>query len=168
MWPEEWVEWISSGGHKERKQVFLAFKEEIPDLLAVSLRDRDDEPSGTVGADLIDGSHEPPDGFDCRKWRRRHIESYLIWPPAIAAASGLSEDEVNERLRDTFAIAIPPDAFKQSDVPEALLDLRGKRILTGGGSPLFGQFDVSVYDVANVIEPEAICDDIVTFINVLR
>ncbi|MCH9052051.1 MAG: AAA family ATPase [Proteobacteria bacterium] len=141
-WPEEWVEWVSSRGHKERRQVFLALKEEIPDLLAVSLRDRDDEPIETVDADLVDGSHQPPDGFDCRKWRRRHIESYLIWPPAIAAASGLSEDEVNERLRDRFAIAIPQDAFKQSDVPEALLDLRGKQILTGGGSPLFEQFDV--------------------------
>jgi predicted ATPase len=168
VWPEDWVEWISSRGHKERRQVFLALREEIPDLIAVSLRDRDDEAIDTVDADLIDKSHKQLDGFDCRKWRRRHIESYLIWPPAIAAASDLSEDEVNEKLRDRFAIAIPKDTFTQSDAPEALLDLRGKQILTGGGNPLFEQFDVSVYDVAKVIEPEAICDDIVTFINVLR
>jgi len=40
--------------HKERKMLYRALLEEIPDLIAVSLRDRDDESSGSVGADLVD------------------------------------------------------------------------------------------------------------------
>lgn len=166
-WPNGWVEWLIPSGHKERKQVFLALAEEIPGLMAISLRDRDDEPIGTVGSDLVDQSHRQIAKFDCRKWRRRHIESYLIWPPAIAAASGLSESEVDVKLAQSFAIAIPRDSFTHSDVPEVLLDLHGKSILKKGGGATSGQFDVNVFDVAKAIEPDGICDDIKTFINLL-
>ncbi|MCH7928890.1 MAG: AAA family ATPase [Proteobacteria bacterium] len=168
VWPENWVEWCSTGGHKERKQVFLALKEEIPELVAISLRDRDDEPIGTVGADLADKAHTSIADFDCRKWQRRHIESYLIWPPAIAAATGLTEAEVDQKLRDNFGIAIPRDTYKCSEVPEVLLDLRGKTILKEGDHAILGQMDVSALDVANAIEPDAICDDIRTFLGLLR
>lgn len=166
-WPDEWVEWLVSSGHKERKQVFLALKEEIPGLTAISLRDRDDEPIGTVGADLVDTSHKKIANFDCRKWRRRHIESYLIWPPAISEASGLSESEIDSALAERFAIAIPRDTFTNSDVPDALLNLNGKSILKEGGGPIFGQFDVSAGDVAGAIKPDGICGDLKTFIKLL-
>ena len=132
-WPNGWVEWLIRSGHKERKQVFLALAEEIPRLMAISLRDRDDEPIKTVESDLVDKAHQQIANFDCRKWRRRHIESYLIWPPAIAAASGLSESEVDAKLAQSFAIAIQRDSFTHSDVPEALLNLHGKSILMKGG-----------------------------------
>lgn len=70
-WPTQWVEWRSANGHKERKQLFRALSEEIPGLIAISLRDRDDEPLNSVGPNLEDTGHsEPPDGFYCRKWRR--------------------------------------------------------------------------------------------------
>ena len=85
--------------------MYLALKEEIPDLVAMSLRDRDDEPAETVGPDLVDGSSEEAD-FLPRRWRRRYIESYLICPPAIAAATGLSSQEVEQRLSDHHGLAV--------------------------------------------------------------
>ncbi len=88
--PEEWVEWRTTRSQKERKQLYLSLLEEIPDLVALSLRDRDDEPIETVDTDLRDKSVAEGGGFFARKWRRRYIESYLIWPPAIATVTGLS------------------------------------------------------------------------------
>lgn len=84
-WPDCWTEWTTARTQKERKQLCLALKEEIPPLRVLSLRDRDDEPAETVGADLVDHTAAGDSGFHPRRWRRRYIESYLIWPSAIAA-----------------------------------------------------------------------------------
>jgi hypothetical protein len=164
-WPGDWTEWTTNIGHKERKQVSLALKEEVPDLRVLSLRDRDDEPFETVGADLVDGS-TPSTGLDFhpRRWRRRYIESYLIWPPAIAAATGLDVDKVNEMLTENHGIAVG-EKFTESDAPQALLDVRGKSILKAVGTPaVMGQFDVTGLDVAKQMEPDAIPDDIRVFL----
>lgn len=133
-WPESWVIWKSAVGHKERKQLFLALAEEIPELVALSLRDRDDEPQNTVGDELQDRAHQnQPTGFHCRKWRRRHIESYLLWPPAIAAATSRDEDDVRQDLQNQFAIAIGNN-FPDRHPPDALLDIRGKEVLAWLGA----------------------------------
>ena len=108
----------------------------------MSLRDRDDEPAETVGADLVDGSPGDAD-FHPRRWRRRDIESYLIWPPAIAAATGIAEDDVRQQLGDRHAIAVG-STFTESDAPQALLDVRAKQILRpSNGAAILGQFDTS-------------------------
>jgi predicted ATPase len=165
-WPAKWVEWTTARGHRERKQVFAALKEEIPDLVVVSLRDRDDEPAETVGADLVDGNSGEAD-FHPRRWRRRYIESYLIWPPAIAAVTGLDENDIKQQLSDTHAIAVG-STFTDSDAPPALLDIRAKQILRpNNGTPNLGQFDASPVDVAKKIAPEAIPDDVKTFLHEL-
>ena len=125
----EWVEWKNATGHKERKQLFTALSEEINGLVAVSIRDRDDEPHATVGNNLEDKSHQNnPNEFKCIKWRRKHIESYLLWPHALATASGKSEAEIRQILQDKYAIAIG-DNFADLIPPQALLDIRGKDIL---------------------------------------
>jgi hypothetical protein len=79
-----------------------------------------DEPPGAFGdraAPQLGGDA----GYFPRRWRRRYIESYLIWPPAIAAAAGVSEPEVVKELRDRHGIAVGPH-FTDSDPPQALLD----------------------------------------------
>ena len=162
-----WVEWTTSIGHKERKLLHRALSEEIPDLVTVSLRDRDDEPSGTVGTDLRDRSIEETAGFFCRKWRRRHIETYLLSPAAIAAASGMTVDEVEARLVEEFAVAITQENFVPSDAPDAILDLRGKAILKDGDAAILGQVDASAADVARNIDPDWVPDDIRTFLREL-
>lgn len=128
-----WVEWKSVAGHKERKQLFMALKDEIPELVAVSLRDRDDEALGTVGPQLADKNHQAgPAGFHAKKWRRRHVESYLVWPPAMASVAGVQESVIHDRLRNDYGIAVG-DTFPDVDAPAALLDLRGKEVLLGLG-----------------------------------
>jgi hypothetical protein len=165
-WPERWVEWRTTQGQKERKHVYLALKEEIPELVAISLRDRDDEPAETVAPDLVDGASGAAD-FLPRRWRRRYLESYLIWPPAIAAATGLSEDEINQRLADHHGLAIGTN-FPDTNPPQALLDVRGKQILTQpAGTPVLGQVAASAIDVARHMDPAAIPDDIKTFLEEL-
>jgi len=158
--PPAWVEWRSASGQKERKQVFLALKEEIPDLVALSLRDRDDDPLESVGPNLQDQHAGALADFNCRKWRRRYIESYLVWPPALAAASGMPQKAIEDRLRDDHGIAISLENFTRSDAPAALLDLRAKEVLKDGDEAIFGQLPVTAYDVAREMEESAVPDDI--------
>lgn len=163
-WPASWTEWRTTTTQKERRQLYLALKEEIPDLVALSLRDRDDEPAETVKEDLVDRTATADDGFQPRRWRRRYIESYLIWPPAIAAATGLSEAEVRQNLTDNHGISVGAN-FTDANPPQGLLDVRAKQILKEGGStPVLGQFDAGPLDVAKHIDAEAVCDDIKTFL----
>ncbi len=133
VWPECWVEWINKSGHKERKQLFLALKEEIPNLVSISLRDRDDDSLETVSEKLDDKaiSNLPPDLY-CKKWRRRHIESYLLWPQALAFVCQKDVSEIVGTLNDKYGIVIGEN-FPESYPPKALLDIRGKEILASFG-----------------------------------
>jgi hypothetical protein len=163
-WPDRWVEWTTPTTQKDRKQLYLALKSEIPQLAVLSLRDRDDEPAETVGPDLVDRSAAADSDFHPRRWRRRYIESYLIWPPAIAAATGLTEEQVNERLSDHHGISVGAN-FTDSEPPQALLDIRAKRILKTGSAPVLAQFDATAIDVAKHLDATAVCDDMKTLLN---
>ena len=130
----------------------------------LSLRDRDDEPAETVGTDLVDRTATGDSGFHPRRWRRRYIESYLLWPPAIAAATGLPETEIRQDLTDHHAIAVGA-GFIDTEPPQALLDVRAKKILKPtGGTAILGQFDTSAVDVARHMDAGAIPEDIKTFL----
>jgi hypothetical protein len=167
-WPESWIEWTTNSPHKERRHLYLALKEEIDDLVVMSLRDRDDDPINNAGADLVDkGATTTEDNFLPRRWRRRYIESYLIWPPAIAAASGLTVEEVRSQLAEQHALAVT-EAFPATEPPQALLDVRGKEILkTVGSEAIMGQFSASAVEVARHLDADHICDDIKTFLEEL-
>jgi len=131
---DDWVEWKNTKGHKERKQLFLALKEEIPHLIVVSLRDRDDEAKNTVGDALRDKSHEHGVAdFHCKKWRRRHIESYLLWPAAIAAAAGVTEEHVISTLSNDHALVVGA-SFPDINAPDALIQVPGKEVLAAIGA----------------------------------
>ncbi|MFN8164391.1 MAG: hypothetical protein U0R26_11325 [Solirubrobacterales bacterium] len=102
--------------------------------------------------------------FHPRRWRRRYRESYLIWPPAIAAA-WLSEDEVRTSLTDLHGIAVG-ETFVDGAAPQALMDVRGKEILpVVGGPAVLGQLSVSAVDVASAMDGESIPEDIKTFLS---
>jgi energy-coupling factor transporter ATP-binding protein EcfA2 len=164
-WPDEWTIWITSVPQKERKQLYLALKEEIPDLVVLSLRDRDDEPAETVGADLVDHTSPADANFHPRRWRRRYIESYVIWPPAIASATGLDVAVVRQELTDHHGLSVGAH-FTDSDPPQALLDVRAKQILRpSGGMAVMGQFDASALDVAKHLDIGAIPEDVKTFLD---
>ena len=77
------------------------------------------------------------------------------------------ETEIEDTLREKFGIAISRATFPNSDVPEALLDIRGKAVLKEGQEAILGQIDADVFDVARNIEPAAVCEDIKTFLGKL-
>lgn len=161
-WPSHWVDWTTSRPQKERKQLHLAFREEISGLVTLSLRDRDDEPAN-VGPDLLDSATTESDDFAPRRWRRRYIESYLLWPAAIASATGMAVSAVETQLAEQHGIAIPR-SFPESDAPAAIMDVRAKAMFRSGSVAMFGQFDATPLDVAAAMEPDAIPDDIKTFL----
>lgn len=160
VWPENLVIWPWSGGQKERKQLFLQLQTEIPELKAISLRDRDDEAANSVGVDLSDKSSDTTiDGLKVVKWRRRHIENYVLCPPSIARAANVDEIVVNDFFRERHALAIPAN-FADRDAPPALKDARGKDISQKGPHSIKVVFSVSPLDIARAMEPDEVCEDV--------
>ncbi|MFE2077560.1 MULTISPECIES: ATP-dependent nuclease [Streptomyces] len=157
-WHESWIPWQTSAPHKERSHVFRAISGEVPNLVAYSLRDRDDETFETVGPGLEEKGYKAPQDFLVRKWRRRYIEGYLILPRPLAEAAKLAEEEVVAQLRDDFGIAIG-ESFRKTDAPSAILDMRAKEIL--------GAFKVSSIEVASCFRADEVCDDIITILKEL-
>ncbi len=159
-WPEEWIVWRTTDGQRDRRRLFRALRDEIPELIAYSLRDRDDKPVNTIGPDLEDKDAVDGEGFHSRVWRRRHIESYLIWPPAIARATRMSEDQIEEKLRENHNIAVSRSKWADTNAPQAALDINGKGILKDGDEAILGQLDVNAYDVAAAFEADEVPEDI--------
>jgi len=151
-WTDKWVEWVDKSGNKERKHIFRALAEEIDPLVAISIRDRDDEPVLSVGEQLEDKTCGGcPPRFYPRMWRRRNIESYLIWPEAIALAKGVTLQSITDILRDNHAVTVG-DTFADAIPPEGLLTVDGKKILEGIG--------VDALSVLEHIPADKIAEDI--------
>lgn len=145
-------EWQTTQSHKERRLIWRALRSEYGEIVAISLRDRDDDALGTVGDNLEDKGDQSPDSdFRSRKWRRRYLESYLVVPAAIARATGKTESEVKDVLASEFSITVGKSYFR-SRAAGPLLDLRGKDILH--------RFGLSAFDVAKRLEPEEVCEDL--------
>ena len=163
QWPQNLVIWPWAAGHRERKRLFEELAKEIQGLRVLSLRDRDDEPVNSVQSDLLDKGHDDETvGFTAIKWRRRHIEGYLLCPDAIARAAKTTPETVRLWLADTHALAIPA-GYTSSSVPQALLDANAKRFFLDGES-LEAKFGVTRHAVADALEEHEICEDISTFL----
>jgi predicted ATPase len=162
-WPENLVTWNWSGKVAERKHLYMQLKRDIPGLKALSIRDRDDEPDDTVEASLIDKSNPPKTpGFRALKWRRRHVENYLLNENAIAAAANISVDDV----KGFFArqgIVLPVDTVA-SDVLMSVRDARGKELMIQGGESVRDVYGVTRDQVAQAFKKEDVPADIVTFL----
>lgn len=165
-WPENLVIWNSSSGHKERKQLYLELKKEIPDLKAISLRDRDDEPYNTVGSDLFDKSHTSSDAnVKYMKWRRKELENYLMLPAVLARVANVDIETINEHYR-IFGLAIPNN-YSDSNVPSALYDCNAKEILYELENSFCNVFSIDRYTLAKNYNKDEICTDILTAINTI-
>jgi energy-coupling factor transporter ATP-binding protein EcfA2 len=166
-WPGNVVVWKWAGGHKERRQLFTQLLRDIPDLKAISLRDRDEEADGSVAADLIDkGQSVTSDGFVALKWRRRHIENYLLHPAAIARAAAITEMEVRTFFADNHGLAIPANTTA-TDVVASIRDARGKEILSQGALSLETLLGASRYDIARQMAQSELAEDVKTFLVLL-
>ncbi|WP_374152888.1 AAA family ATPase [Pseudarthrobacter sp. WHRI 8279] len=155
----EWVPWRTTHGQRERKMLWRALIEDVPGIEAISLRDRDEGEVGTVGPNLEDKDSKSVPGFTALKWRRRHIESYLLLPSAIAGTTGLSEDQVSKELQVRQGIFINEE-FTKSNAASTYLEARGKNILAS--------LKTDAVSVAKHIEARLVCDDLRTVIAALR
>ncbi|MDW3689149.1 AAA family ATPase [Cupriavidus sp. CV2] len=167
-WPKNLVPWYWTGKAAERRRLFIQLKRDIPDLKSISIRDRDDEPDATVLANLVDKSFtNNTEGFTALKWRRRHIENYLLCTSAIAKSAGKSQQEVKDFFADEHGLAIPDDATA-TDVIMAIRDARGKELMTEGEKSIRLHFGAKREDVANALVADEIADDIRTFFKAIE
>lgn len=165
-WPSNIVIWQWPGSHKDRRQLFLQIKKDIPSLKAISLRDRDDDADNTTDATLIDKGQKPTsDGFKAIKWRRRHVENYLFVPNAIARAGDIQLEAVTAFF-EGHALAIPKNIL-DTDVAIAIRDARGKELMTGSMGLKF-LLGIDRYEVARSMTKDEISDDIKTFFQELE
>ncbi|HFK8702493.1 TPA: AAA family ATPase, partial [Escherichia coli] len=159
-WPKNIVTWLWTGKSSERFQLYKQLKNEIPDLKAISMRDRDDDSDHSVGADLKDKSTNHGDSdFLAMKWRRRHIENYFLDISAIARAAETSEEDIRSFFRDRHALAIP-DSITSTDIAAALKDAHGKEIFISGENSLKHNFSITRDEVLEHMNKDEICDDI--------
>lgn len=166
-WPEDVVLWPWSAGHKERKQLFAQLRAEVEGLRAISLRDRDEDPPGTVAPDLRDKSlGQPRDGLLCLKWKRRHIENYLLVPAAIARACKRPLAEVDALLAE-HGLSVRGGAGGQR-VPQAVVDARGKELLVDDLRSVERVLGVSREDVAAVMEAREVPSDVIAVLDHLE
>lgn len=164
IWPDNLVVWPWTGSSKERKNLFLQLKDEVPGLKAISIRDRDDQSLETIDAsNLRDKStNSPHEDMKIRVWRRRHIENYLLNPTAIARATNLPLANINEILA-AHALVVPEN-FIQHDVAPAMLDARGKEIMQKGTDSLKNRLAITPIKIAEAMNNDEICLDIIEFI----
>lgn len=162
-WPKNIVTWFWTGKSSERYQLYKQLKNEIPELKAISIRDRDDDSDGSVDSNLKDkGTTYSDENFQAMKWRRRHIENYFLDVSAIAAAAGVNEEQVREFFVEKHALAIP-DSIVATDIAAAIKDARGKEIFIDGQDGLKKEFSITRDQVLNNMEQDRICDDIKHF-----
>lgn len=165
-WPTNIVPWFWTGKHSERFQLFKQLQKDIPGLQAISIRDRDDDADATVGADLIDKDFKPKPGFTAMKWRRRHIENYLLSKTAISRCAEKTAEEIEAFFRPHGLVI--PDNITDSDVAIALRDARGKEILNEGPASARALLNINRDKIAQVLLPNEVADDIKTFLTTLN
>ena len=160
QWIEDWIVWPEKSGHADRVKLANALRQEIAGLKVVSIRDRDLDSKNSIGNDLVSKGLECNGGdFIPLTWKRRNLENYYVWPPAIAIACGFGEAQVNAILANEFGVAIG-DNFRAHEAPAALLDFDGKAILA--------RFGIKLDDISKNIEAAWISDDIVTVLDRLE
>lgn len=162
-WPSNITPWYWTGTASERLQRFRQLKKEIPNLKGISIRDRDNEAANSVGADLIDkGFKHAEESFTVMKWRRRHIEGYLLCKAAIARAAKVEVEKVEEFfMLPEYAIALPDDT-RSSDVALSIREAHAKEMMTEGNS-IRKNFRVTRDKIASALTADEIADDLNTF-----
>lgn len=168
IWPENLVPWFWTGSAGERHKLYMQLRKEIPGLTAISIRDRDDEPGNTTSTSLIDKSFPSKEaGYSAMKWRRRHVEGYLLCKAAIARAAGVEEPKVEEFFANNHGLVLPADTTA-SDVFLTIQDAHAKEIFTKGAGSLKQAFNISRENVAAKLNKAEIPEDMITFFTALQ
>lgn len=166
----DFVVWPWPSGHKERKYFFLEMKKMLPNLKAISLVDRDMETINSVTNSLMDKAYPDPNngdadsGFYARKWRRRHIENYLLHPDSIARAANVGSQEIIDHIVGNFALDLSGRVIDQNE-PEAILQCNAKDIIELNNNSVKNIYNISKFDIAKSTLEEEICQDVSLIIN---
>ncbi len=178
QWPENIVIWADPNKHSDRKQFYLELHHIIPELKAISLRDRDNGDYAQTHANLSTGEisdwHDNPPGVGeirFKTWRRWEIESYLMGVPAMKRLYGrahpeLSADEVDNvvdaKLR-AVSVVINAD-YLQSDRTasnQSLFQNDAKAMLY----PLLNKLNLDKWEVIKEMTEAEVFADVRTIIN---
>lgn len=165
--PENVVIWESTASHSERIMIYKELKKQIPDLKGISLRDRDLESTETVDDKLHYKPIKQTEGIDilCLQWRRRNIESYLICPQIIADLSGNTVLDITNFFQEKHALSIPQYGYINTNAPENILILDGKKVFALPDIGLQVKFNCNKYDIAKKMQSDWVCEDIKIFLN---
>lgn len=167
---EEIVYWTNTEDHATRRRIFDSLQSIIPDLKCISLRDRDMDNPNVVGEGLTYkaislGSNSP---ILLLEWRRKNIESYLLCPKAIAAATHRPVEEIKQYFQQKFALAIDDDGYVEAVPPDAIITCDGKMIFTKENDGLQVVYGCNKYDVAKKMTAEEVGEDIKVFLNQVK
>jgi energy-coupling factor transporter ATP-binding protein EcfA2 len=165
-WPSNLFVWAFANDHKERKQVYLHIKDELPTLKCISIVDRDNDFYEETNSQLHDRNQDISEGqkeFRGRKWRRWEIENYLICPDSIALASNKSKEDILKILSIDYSIIINDGCLRQSDKIAAnapLFEVDGKSIV----EPLCATLGINKVDIAKSMDKSWVFADLLTIV----
>lgn len=159
--------WISVSSHKQRIFLFDELKKEIPDLKALSLRDRDDENINTVDENLKDKIFGENSTIETYKWKRRNIENYLFSIPDIATLCDVEEELIQMHLSNKFALSIP-ETYLEHSAPDAISLIDGKKILEQDEDSICKKFSTDKYKVLESLTRENVCEDLITMVRTIN
>ncbi|PML31048.1 hypothetical protein BCT56_10780 [Vibrio lentus] len=159
------VFWPWTGYHSERLHLFNQMKREIGELKGVSLRDRDGQDFNTISDVLFDKQNNGCDknGLKPLTWRYRYIESYLLYPQAIAEAAGKKVEDVIEDIINWFGMDL--SKLNQDSIEPIIKNLETKEIVSEGKDCICSKYGISKYDIAKNLSVDEIHDDMKTVIN---
>ncbi len=166
---DTFVVWPWASGHKERKLIHLELRKLFPAIVSISLVDRDHQTIESVDAELKDKQYcdDNVNSFFPRKWRRRHIEGYLLHPDAIARATRRSSQEIISHIAQFFALDISGRIVDQNE-PELLLQANGKDILEENTQSIKNVFHADKFDILEQMQIEEVPTDIIRIIDEIR
>ena len=167
---DEIVYWTNTEDHATRRRIFDSLQSIIPDLKCISLRDRDMDNPNVVGEGLkyrsiLLDSNSP---ILLLEWRRKNIESYLLCPKAIAAATHRPVEEIKQYFQQKFALAIDDDGYVEAVPPDAIITCDGKMIFTKENDGLQVVYGCNKYDVATKMTAEEVGEDIKVFLDQVK
>jgi hypothetical protein len=165
--PNNLVIWSNTYKHDQRKQLFMQLRDTIPNLIGISLEDRDnllyEQTTNSLAQSGLPDWQDQNTFLRYRKWRRWEIENYLINPITIARAANVQEDVVRQFIHDNFGISISGNFIQsdRTDITRPMFDIEGKILLDA----IEREFKINKHQIAQAMLEAEIFEDARTLVN---
>ncbi len=173
-WPSNITIWSIASSISYRKHIIDCLRIQIPQLIAISLVDRDKSEYKSINGllednqngDVTDSSQKPPIKYmRCRKWRRSEMENYLLCKSVLARVAGIDENQVDNFYKQNHSlILLDTKDFVKSDMTslsKASFELSGKEMIES----FCRNRKCNKFDIAKEFRSDEICEDIKTILN---